>query len=194
MPPRTPRRDAPLRGLRSQWARHWMRGQHTAPTARRLRSRSQGCAFRGRGMGGVPCRLCGRCAVNRFHPVRERFSLSRAAAAAANLKPYTLNLKPGDGRRDVHNVTQERIVSLKKDLVAAVKVPPALSHAAAVLPHCFQRAPPSPARVARCAATRDARRATTPPPSSRASTSNVHTLTYTHTHTHTHKHTHTGKR
>ena len=31
----------------------------------------------------------------------------------------------GSGRRDVHNVTQERIVSLKKDLVAAVKVPPA---------------------------------------------------------------------
>ena len=48
------------------------------------------------------------------------------------------------GRRDVHNVTQERIVSLKKDLVAAVKVPPAARRRAAAAitrdpaPGCFR--------------------------------------------------------
>jgi len=68
-------------------------------------------------------------------------------------------------------------VSLKKDLVTAVKVPPALSHAPAVLPHCFQRAPPSPARVACCAARNDARRPLLP--LSRAFTSLTRTYTYT---------------
>jgi hypothetical protein len=82
-------------------------------------------------------------------------------------------------------------VSLKKDLVTAVKVPPALSHAPAVLPHCFQRAPPSPARVARCAATRDARRPLLPP---RERPRPTFTPSHTHTHTHTHTNTHTQER